>query len=174
MQHISDFFLNLFINQYSGFLFKTMPDAEGGGGDTLMYIQQTQDIYYVVITRHSNPLISKFSSPCNEFTSDWQCPHPIGIRKCKLTCQHAVAVEHPWTDINVHAGHCTTSHVAAMHWCHCYTGFRWGSPFETRHQAQQRQNYSHLNLHISRVVWCHLKNTTNIWYMYNRNINVYT
>jgi len=36
-----------------------------------MCIPWTRVLYSVVITRQSNPLISKFNSPCNEFTSVW-------------------------------------------------------------------------------------------------------
>jgi len=36
-----------------------------------MCIQWTRVLYYVVITRKSNPPISQFNSPCNEFTSVW-------------------------------------------------------------------------------------------------------
>jgi len=36
-----------------------------------MYIQWTRVLYSVVITRQSNPPISQFNSPCNEFTSVW-------------------------------------------------------------------------------------------------------
>jgi len=36
-----------------------------------MCIQWTRVLYYVVITRQSNPPISQFNSPCNEFMSVW-------------------------------------------------------------------------------------------------------
>ena len=36
-----------------------------------MCIPWTRDKYAVVITRQSNPPISQFKSPCNEFTSVW-------------------------------------------------------------------------------------------------------
>ena len=36
-----------------------------------MCIQWTRVLYSGVLTRHSNPSISKFSRPCNEFTSVW-------------------------------------------------------------------------------------------------------
>ena len=36
-----------------------------------MCIQWTHALYSVVITCHSNPPISQFNSPCNEFTTVW-------------------------------------------------------------------------------------------------------
>jgi len=36
-----------------------------------MCIQWTRVVNSVVITRQSNPRISQFNSPCNEFTSVW-------------------------------------------------------------------------------------------------------
>jgi len=36
-----------------------------------MCIQWTRVLHSVVITRQSNPPISQFNSPCNEFTSFW-------------------------------------------------------------------------------------------------------
>ena len=36
-----------------------------------MYIQWTRVLYSVVLTRQSNPPISHFNSPCNEFKSVW-------------------------------------------------------------------------------------------------------
>ena len=36
-----------------------------------MSIEWTRVIYSLVITRQSNPPISQFNSPCNEFTSFW-------------------------------------------------------------------------------------------------------
>jgi len=36
-----------------------------------MCIQWTRVLYSVVITLQSNPPISQFKSPCNEFTSVW-------------------------------------------------------------------------------------------------------
>jgi len=36
-----------------------------------MCLQWTRVLYSVVITRQSNPPISQFNSPCNEFTSVW-------------------------------------------------------------------------------------------------------
>ena len=36
-----------------------------------MCVQWTRVLYSAVITRQSNPPISQFNSPCNEFTSFW-------------------------------------------------------------------------------------------------------
>ena len=36
-----------------------------------MCMQLTRVLYSVVLTRQSNPPISQFNSPCNEFTSVW-------------------------------------------------------------------------------------------------------
>ena len=36
-----------------------------------MCIQWTRALYSVVITRQSNPPISQFNNPCNEFTDVW-------------------------------------------------------------------------------------------------------
>ena len=36
-----------------------------------MCIQWTRVLYSGVTTRHSNPHISQFNSPCNEFMSVW-------------------------------------------------------------------------------------------------------
>jgi len=48
----------------------------------------SQDIYFVVITRQSNPQsnppISKFNRPCNEFTSVWWM-FPCNIWRCNIT-----------------------------------------------------------------------------------------
>ena len=36
-----------------------------------MCIQWTRGLYSVVVTRQSNPPISQFNRPCNEFTIGW-------------------------------------------------------------------------------------------------------
>ena len=49
-----------------------------------MCIQWTRVLYSVVITRQSNPPISQFNSPCNEFTSFWSMFYTIFKRKYYL------------------------------------------------------------------------------------------
>ena len=48
-----------------------------------MFIQWTRVFYSVVITRHSNPPISRFRVPCNEFTSVWSM-FPCTIQICSV------------------------------------------------------------------------------------------
>ena len=66
-----------------------------------MCIQWTCVLYYVVITRQSNPLILQFNSLCNEFRVSGQCLYTIQQAKWYILImpKHLLVIDHLLTTI---------------------------------------------------------------------------